>query len=260
MADILMFALVLVGGYIVIRILTRIIRKVLDRRLSHIASGFITLVSKVMLYLIYGISLLAILGVPTTSLIAILSAFSLAVTLALQGSLSNLAGGVQLIANKPFEQGDYVDIGGTAGTVKEITIASTVLITPDNNVVTIPNATVATSEVINYNTTPQRRLDLTIPVAYGTDPEQVKPLLRGLVEAHPNVLPDRGITVRLKTLGSSSLDFAVRAWVNNKDYWDTYFDLNESIVAALGKAGIQIPFNQLDVHLIREGGESHADH
>lgn len=251
-STIITFVAVLILGWIAIKILTAMIGKMLKRtpKISHVAGGFVTMVVKIALYLIYLIALLTLLGVPTTSLIAVLSAFSLAASLAMQNSLSNFAGGLILVATKPFEEGDFVDIGGTTGIVKDITITNTHLTTGDNKVVIIPNATVSSATITNYSQNPERRVDLVFSVAYGSSIQKVKDVIMDVVETQPNILLDKGVTIRLTEHGASSLNFTTRVWVNQAHYWDTYFDLNERVLEAFAANGLEIPFPQLDVHMI----------
>lgn len=250
--QIITFVAVLILGWIVIKVLTAIIGKTLKKtpKVSSVAGGFVTTVVKVALYLIYLIALLTLLGVPTTSLVAVLTAFSLAASLALQNSLSNFAGGLILVATKPFEEGDFVDIGGTVGIVKDITITNTHLTTGDNKVVVIPNATVSSATITNYSQNPERRVDLVFSVAYGSSIQKVKDVIMGVVETQPNILMDKGVTIRLTEHGASSLNFVTRVWVNQADYWNTYFDLNERVLEAFTENGLEVPFPQLDVHMI----------
>lgn len=250
--SIIIFIAVVVLGLVAIRVITAIVRKSLSKspKVSHVAGGFLTMVVRVVLILVYLIAILTLLGVPTTSLIAILSAFSLAASLALQGAMSNFAGGLIIVATKPFEEGDFVDIGGTSGVVKDITITNTHLTTPDNKVVVLPNSTVSSATITNYSTNPTRRVDLVFSVAYGTPIAKVKEVITRTVESQSGVLLDMGVTVRLNEHAASSLNFVTRVWVNQADYWTTYFDLNERVLEAFIEAGIEVPFNQLDVHMI----------
>ncbi len=251
-AQIITFLAVLILGLVAIKALTAIVSKLLNRtpKVSHVAGGFLTMVVKILLILIYLIALLTLLGVPTTSLIAVLSAFSLALSLALQNSLSNFAGGLVIIATKPFEEGDFVDIGGTSGVVKDITITNTHLTTGDNKMIILPNSTVSSSNIINYSTNPTRRVDLVFSVAYGSSVAKVKQVIQAVVDSQPGVLLDKGVTIRLVEHGANSLNFNTRVWVNQADYWNTYFDLNERVLEAFAENGLEVPFPQIDVHMI----------
>ena len=242
--------MVLIFGFIAVKLLVLIFRRAMNRsKLKGAAGDFMTSMVKTLLYLIWLIALLSLLGVPTTSMIAVLSAFALAVSLALQGTFSNVASGIVIVVTKPFSEGDYIDVGGTAGTVETITIFSTKLVTPDNKAVIIPNSTVASANITNFSAKDMRRLDLKVSVAYGTDVELVKTVVLGVINGHKETLKTPAPMVRLVEHGNSALVFTVRTWVRQKDYWPMNFDLEEEIVAAFAKEGIQIPYQQIDVHM-----------
>ena len=250
---VLRFLLVLVLGIVAIRVAVSIAKKLLNgekSKLKGAAANFLVSLIKAALVCVYVIILLSSLGVDTTSLVAIFSVLTLAISLAVQGVISNLASGIMLVATKPFEEGDFVDIDGTSGTVEKINITCTKLKTGDNKVITIPNSNVTSSNVINYSTKGTRRLDLTFSVAYGTDVAKVKEVIQGVIAKHDNILKDPAPMVRLTEHGASSLDFVTRVWVKCSDYWSTNFDLKEEVLAAFGAAGISVPFPQLDVHMI----------
>ena len=248
--DIVTFVAVLVLGYIVIKIVAAIFKKVLRRsKLDNAAGGFILIVIKIFLYLAYIIALLSLIGIPTTSLIALLSAFGLAISLAMQSTLSNFANGMIIIATKPFVEGDFVEINGVSGVIDSIHIFHTKLLTTDNKQITIPNSLIVNDNLINYTTQYTRRVELPFSVAYGSDVDKVKYTIMRVLGEYDLILPDPAPFVGLKELGASSLNFVVRVWVKNTDYWTTYFDLNEKILAALIHENIEIPFNQLDVHI-----------
>ncbi len=246
--QIIRFFAVAILGLLVIKIAIAIFRRVFNKaHLENIVKNFIVSTIKIILVLIYFIALLSILGVPTTSLIAILSAAGLAISLALTQSLSNLASGFIIITSKPFVEGDYVEIGTSAGSVEKITIIHTILKTPNNIKVILPNSTVTTSNIVNYSTNTTRRLDITVSVAYGTDIELVKRVVRQVAEEHELVLKDPSPFIRLSAVSSSSLDFALRVWVNRENFWNVNFDLREQIVNTLYENHIEIPYSQLDV-------------
>lgn len=247
---ILIFVLFLIIGYIVVKIVTRIFKRAMDRsKLKGATGNFLTALVKTGLVILYVIILLAMLGVDTTSLVAIFSVLTLAISLAVQGVISNLASGIMLVVTKPFEEGDFVDIGGTAGTVETITISATKLKTGDNKVIIIPNSTVTGANIINYSTKGTRRLDLTVSVAYGTDIELVKSTVLEVISTHKEIFETPAPMVRMTEHGASSIDFAVRVWLNGSDYWPVNFDLKEEIYNAFNKKGIEIPFPQMDVHV-----------
>lgn len=250
--QIIIFVCVLIFGVILIKIILTLLNRAFKKspRITSTARHFFIAVIKAVLYIIYLIALLSMLGIPTTSMIALLSAFALAISLALQDTMSNLASGVVIIFTKPFSEGDYIEFkDGTAGTVTRITMFNTKLITPSNQVVVIPNKTAVTGTVINYSVEDTRRLEIPLSVAYGTDVDKVKEVGLAVAHAHEKVLKDPAPMTRLNNHGASSLDFILRVWVNRADYWDVYFDLKEQVVAAFNENGIEIPFNQLDVHV-----------
>ncbi len=249
---IVMFVLVLIGGLIVLKIAISIFRKMINRSKLHGTAGnFLISLIKTALVILYVIILLSMLGVDTTSLVAIFSVLTLAISLAVQDVISNLASGIMLVVTKPFEEGDFVDIGGSSGTVEQIRITCTKLKTGDNKVITIPNSTVTAANIINYSTKDTRRVDFTFSVAYGSDVEQVKSIILGVIAKHELILTDPAPMVRLTEHGASSLDFVTRVWVKSADYWTVNFDLKEQVLAALEGAGISIPFPQMDVHVIQ---------
>jgi small conductance mechanosensitive channel len=253
--NILKFVLFLVIGAIVVKIALSIVRKMINSpksRLKGTAGNFLIMLIKVALMILYVIILLSLLGVDTTSLVAIFSVLTLAISLAVQGVISNLASGIMLVVTKPFEEGDFVDIGGNSGTVEHIYITCTKLITGDNKVLTIPNSTITAENITNYTTKDTRRVDFTFSVAYGSDVEKVKAIIMDVVTKHEKVLTDTAPLVRLTEHGASSLDFVTRVWVKNADYWTVNFDLKEQVLAAFDEAGISVPFPQLDVHMVKD--------
>lgn len=245
-------ALTVIIGFLIIKLILSIINKIVARsklKDQKLAGRFIYNIAKVALLVIYFIAVLTVLGIDTSSLVAVLAASSLAVSLALQSIMTNFASGMIIVGNKPFKEGDYISVGDYSGTVTNITLHSTTLVTPDNKVVIIPNSDISGGTVVNYSAMPERRLDLEFTVAYGTNVEKVKKVLTKVLEEHPLVLHDKDYNVRLSAEDASALRFICRCWVKNEDYWAVNFDLHENIVAAFKKANIEIPFNQLDVNI-----------
>ena len=191
------------------------------------------------------------LGVQTTSFIAVLGAAGLAVGLALQGSLSNFAAGVMMIIFRPFKIGDYVEGGGTGGTVKAIHIFTTTLTTPDNKRVVVPNSKMMGDNITNYSAEGTRRLDLTASISYDDSIDKAKAALLDLLAKEPRVLKDPAPFVGVLKLGDSSVDFAVRPWVKSEDYGDVSFALTEAIKKRLDADGFTMPFPQQDIHLYK---------
>ena len=189
------------------------------------------------------------LGVKTTGFVAILGAAGLAVGLALQGSLANFASGVLIIMFRPFKKGDAVDGGGVFGIVEEITILTTVMRTPDNKVIIVPNSQIMGGAIINFSTKPTRRVDLVIGCGYDDDLKKVRSVLESILEDDERILKDPSYTIGLSELSDSSVNFVVRPWVNAADYWDVYFGVQEEVFNRFGAEGISIPYPQTDVHV-----------
>jgi small conductance mechanosensitive channel len=195
------------------------------------------------------ISILGMLGVEMTSFIAILGAAGLAVGLALSGTLQNFAGGVLILFFKPFKVGDFVDAQGYTGTVKEIQIFNTILKTPDNKTIIIPNGGLATGSMTNFTTELQRRVDWKFGIAYGDDSDMAKEVLANLMDQDERILKEPAPFIAISELGDSSVNFVVRAWVNAADFWAVFFDMNEKVYKTFPQKGLNIPFPQMDVHL-----------
>jgi|TARA_B110000902_G_C14294445_1_gene582614 small conductance mechanosensitive channel len=195
------------------------------------------------------IAVLGEVGIETASLIAIMGAAGLAVGLALQGTLSNFASGVLLIIFRPIKAGDFAEVAGYAGSIEEISLFSTRLVTGDNKVVILSNSTVASSAIVNYSIKPERRVDLLIGVSYEADLGVAKQTITDVIEADHRILQDLGVTVAVKELGDSSVNMVVRSWVKSADYWSVYFFQMEEIKLKLEATGISIPYPQVDIHI-----------
>ncbi len=221
----------------------------LDLSLKPFLTGIARMLLKVMLV----ISVLGMVGIEMTSFIAILGAAGLAVGMALSGTLQNFAGGVMLLLFKPFKPGDYIDAQGYSGTVSEIQIFNTLLRTPDNKTIIIPNGGLSTSSMTNYSTEKTRRVDWTVGVGYGDDLDKVKGVIHKLCDSDSRIFRDPEVVIVVAELADSSVNFSVRAWVNADDYWSVFFDMNETIYKVFSKEGLNIPYPQMDVHLHKEG-------
>lgn len=195
------------------------------------------------------VSVLGMVGIQMTSFIAILGAAGLAVGMALSGTLQNFAGGVMILIFKPFKVGDVIEAQGYTGAVNAIQIFNTILKTPDNKTVIIPNGGLSTSSMVNYSTEPTRRVDWTFGIAYGDDIDKAKQVLNELLTSNDKVLQDPAPFIELGELADSSVNFTVRAWVNAADYWTVHFYMLEKVYRRFGEAGLNIPFPQMDVHL-----------
>jgi small conductance mechanosensitive channel len=192
------------------------------------------------------------LGVQTTSFIAVLGAAGLAVGLALQGSLANFAAGVLMIIFRPFRVGDFVEAAGTMGVVEEVQIFTTMMRTPDNKTIIVPNAQITAGTITNFSARDTRRLDLVFGVSYADDIDQVKRVIKEVLAEESRLLAEPEPVIGLLSLGDSSVDFAVRPWVKSSDYWPVFFDLQEAMKKRFDKEGISIPFPQRDVHLFQQ--------
>lgn len=236
-------------GFKFSKLASRWVGRLLERKsIDSAISAFVQSLIRILILIAVIIAGLSHLGIETTTFVTIIGAAGLAIALALQGSLSNFASGILIAGFRPFKAGDYVEAGGVAGVVKEIQIFSTVLTTPDNKRVVIPNAQVTGSAITNYSSNPTRRIDLIIGVAYDADLKKTEALLKSILDSHPLILKEPAYTVGVLELADSSVNFAVRPWVKTEDFWAVKFELNQTIKQALDDAGIGIPFPQMDVH------------
>lgn len=244
---------ILVVGFWLINLLVRKVRQVLTNRntdpsVASFLTSFLAIGLKVLLIL----SVAGMVGVQTTSFIAILSALSLAVGLALQGNLGHFASGILLLTFRPFRIGDFVTADGYTGTVKEIQIFNTILTTLDNRLVIIPNGNVMGNAIENMTAQGVRRVDMTFGIGYDDDIDAARRVISEVVEATPMINLDSGYDIFVKKLNDSSVDFAVRVWTENDNYWPAFFHITERVKKAFDAAGIGIPFPQMDVHLKQE--------
>ncbi|MFB0982013.1 MAG: mechanosensitive ion channel [Alteromonadaceae bacterium] len=244
---------IFVIGKFVAKLISSATKKVLKHKnFDDTVISFIASLVYGLVVIVAFIAAISHLGFNTTSLVAIVGAAGLAIGLALQGSLSNFASGILLISLKPFKAGDFVEIAGTAGVVEEVHVFSTQLRTGDNKTVIIPNGGITNGNITNYSAKPTRRIDLVIGVGYNADLKRTKQILNDVVSNHTLVLKDQAITIGVSELADSSVNFVVRPWVKTPDYWTVHFDLLEAIKIELDKAGIEIPFPQLSVHVNQE--------
>ena len=240
----LIFAIiVLIVGKIVINAALKFLTKgkLLDKTDPSVKTFALSFV-KIALYALLIISVIGILGVPMASIVAALASAGVAIGLALQGALSNLAGGIMLMIFKPFKLGDFVEASGVSGIVKEITMFYTVITTLDNRRVTVPNGNLMNANIMDYSAEDFRRVDLEFSCAKSEDPAKVQSIMVKVMEDNSKVLtaPDKPFA-RVSGGTNEAMNFTVRAWCNNADYWDVYFDLTQSIIEALGAAGVQAP-------------------
>ena len=231
----------------------KLLKKVFDR--GSIDVGVVNFTMSIIKFALYAVLILMVideLGTQTTSLITVFGSAALAVGMSLQGSLSNFAGGVLILIFKPFKVGDYIVVGNYEGTVRTIEILYTKLTTVDNKVVMLPNGTLSNSNIVNVGAEDFRRLDIEMSIGYSSDLKLAKTLLNTIVNNNPAVIKDRDIKVIVKSLDESCVTLETRVWVKTEDYWDTRFTLLEEYKAEFDKNGIEIPFNQMDVHIINQ--------
>ncbi len=220
----------------------------LDDSLESFIASFISIALKILVVVIAA----TIVGIDVTALSAVIATFGVTVGLALQGSLSNLVGGLMILFFRPFKVGDFIDNHSDSGTVREIGIFYTTLATPDNKRITIPNGLLSNATVVNASAESTRRVDMEFSVAYNSDIDKVLKVMRTVTEANSKVLKDPAPFVALLRQDASALVFVVRAWVDSANYWDVYFYLCENMKKAFDTTGIEIPFDQLDVHFDKE--------
>ena len=230
-----------VGKFIVNKLLGLVGKiKVLDK-IEPNTRSFVLSALKWLLYVILVVSIVAILGVPMASVITVLGTAGAAIALSLQGSLSNLAGGIMLVIFRPFKVGDFVEASGVTGTVKEITLFYTVLNTVDNCRINVPNGALMNANVIDYSAEATRRVDLTFASAKSENPKKIQDLMLDVMGQNEKVLKDPAPFARISGGTNEAMQFTVRAWCKTEDYWDVYFDLTQAITEKLGENGVQAP-------------------
>jgi small conductance mechanosensitive channel len=241
---------ILILGRIVVGIVTGLVKRLMRKAdVDETLTKFIGSLTRIGLMVIVIIAAINTLGVQTTSFVAIIGAAGLAIGFALQGSLANFASGVMIIIFRPFKAGDFVEAGGTAGVVEAIHIFNTILKTPDNKKVIIPNSKVTGDSIVNYSAKEMRRVDMVFGIGYGDDIRKAKQTLEQIVGDDARVLKDPAPTIAVSELADSSVNFVVRPWVKTEDYWSVYFDITERVKLTFDEQGISIPFPQTDVHL-----------
>ena len=246
--NIVSFFAALVIGIVLIKVIVTVMKKVLTRtKVEEVARNFILAIVKFILWLILILILLSIMGVQLTGVITALSAAILAVGMALQDNISNIANGIVIVVTKMFKKGDYITVGDKEGNIVEINFLFTTLFTPDNKKITIPNSTIVNSAVVNAGANPKRRVNFTFPVAYESDVEKVKSIVIDVMTSCGKVYLDPAPFCKLKEFGASSIDFFANCWCDSPDYWDVYYYVMENVFNEFKKNGISIPFTQVEV-------------
>ncbi len=241
-SKIVLAVIVLIIGRIIIgRLLGMVSKSKAMMKLDPSVRSFVNNFAKILLYVILIVSIISILGVPMASVITVLASAGVAVGLALQGALGNLAGGIMLLIFRPFNVGDYIEAVGEAGVVREMTLFYTIITTTDNRRITIPNGSLMNANIANYSAEATRRVDLTFSCGKANDIEQVQKIMIDTMMANSKVLHEPAPFAQLSGGTNESMEFTVRAWTANANYWDVYFGLTEEIAKALGEAGIKAP-------------------
>lgn len=248
---ILFAVLILVIGIFFTKLCLWLLSKGLNKsKLDLTVTKFATQVTKIVLYVLLVTIILSILGIPATSIITVIGTAGVAIGLALQDSLSNVAGGFILMVTKPFKIGDYIIIGGVEGTVAQISVLHTRLDSASNQAIFIPNGQAVNATIVNNNGNNIRRVDMTFSISYEADFAKAQKVIMDVLNSNPKIDTTRAMTVRMLEHGASAIVIAVRPWCRTADYWDVYFDTTEQVRAAFIKNDIEIPFDQLDVHLV----------
>ncbi len=242
--------IILIIGFWIIRRIVKATQKLMEKRDVNVSlRGFFSSLISIGLKAMLLISVAGIMGIETTSFIAILGAAGLAIGLALQGTLSNFAGGVMILLFKPFKVGDIIESQGHKGKVKEIHIFVTILLSGENKTIILPNSAVSSGDIVNYSTEGVIRVDMTFGISYDSNIKEAKEILMGIIKNHPKTLKEPAPFVGVSELADSSVNLVVRPYTKPEDYWQVYFDTYEEGKNALDKAGIAIPFPQVDVHM-----------
>lgn len=246
--------IVFLVGRLLINLLNKLVRKILSKRdIDPSIKTFVGSLVNVSLTILLIISVVGALGVQTASFAALLASAGVAVGMALSGNLSNFAGGLIILLFKPYKVGDYIESQGVGGTVREIQMFHTVLVTADNKVIYIPNGALSSGVVTNFSNLDKRRVDWTFGVDYGSDYEQVKQVIESVLAKDPRIISEPAAPfIALTALADSSVNIVVRVWVKSSDYWGVYFDINKNIYATFNQVGIGFPFPQLTVHQAKD--------
>jgi small conductance mechanosensitive channel len=250
--NVLLAIVVFIVGRFIIKYTIKALRKVTQKRnVEATLTSFLNSLVSISLNVLLAIIIVGILGIDTSSFIAVFASAGIAIGMALSGTLQNFAGGVLIMLLKPYKVGDFIEAQGFAGTVREIQIFSTILGTPDNQTIIIPNGPLATGSLKNSTKAPTRRVDIDVEVAYGTDSDAVRKVLMDIIDADERIMRSGVFApfIPMTQMGSSSITFQMRIWVKAPDFWDVKFETTEKVYRELGKAGIEIPFQQMDVHI-----------
>ncbi|NBI10687.1 mechanosensitive ion channel family protein [Colidextribacter sp. OB.20] len=244
-------AVIVLAGWLIIRLLMRMVDRMLDRSKSVSAiRTYIRTAVRIFLWVLLALTLAGTLDVDTTSIIALLSVAGLAVSMALQNTLSNLAGGLVLLVTKPFSPGDFVEADGVSGTVSAVDMSYTTFVTPDNKEIFVPNSQLSAAKITNYNRLGRRRMDLKLTASYDAPTAQVRAAIQEVLSATPGILDDPAPAVYLSEYQSSSIEYLVRLWTASGDYWDVYYALLEGVRESFDRHGVEMTYDHLNVHIV----------
>ncbi len=240
-------------GLILIKVVMGIVDRSLEKSGGNNALGkYLRSVIKVVLWILLALSVAGSIGIDVTSLIALFSVAGLAVSLALQNTLSNLAGGVMLLVTKPFEVGDFVETNGVSGTIEAIGLAYSKLATPDNKEIFVPNSEISSAKIVNYTRLGTRRVDLVFTASYDASTESVKKAIEEVLVQFPQIMAEPEPFIRLSNYGASSIEYTVRVWTSGADYWTVYFGIMEGVRDAFEKYGVEMTYDHLNVHVLNK--------
>ncbi|MEG1646402.1 MAG: mechanosensitive ion channel [Clostridia bacterium] len=242
--------LILVAGILIISLIKKFLKRFYKKsKLDNAVGNFITQLINAILWILVVFAILSVCGVNMTSVVAILTGATVAIGLALQSSLSNLASGLIIASTKPFKAGDFVDVAGVSGSIDVIKLFTTELKTTDNQVIIIPNSTITSSSIINYNEQSERRINLQISVSYENEPSQVISVLKNIAEKNEKVLKDKDIVVKINSFADSAIIYILRCYTKNEDYWNAYWEIHQNIYDDFKKFDIEFPYKQVDVSI-----------
>lgn len=257
---VLAFAIIVFfAGIILSKLVVKFASKFIERsNIENTAGSFLISLIRVILYILVAIIALSMLNVPMTSIVTVIGTAGLAIGLALQNSLSNLAGGFIILFSKPFKSGDLIEIDNSLGVVDSIGILYTKIITPDNKSIFIPNGKITDAKIINYSETSTRRVDLSFDISYNNDFEKAKNIIKKVIESDSLILREPEPLVRMNAQKESSLGICVQVWANNENYWEVLYNLTENVKLEFDRNNIEIPYNQLDLHIRENQEEQHV--
>ena len=252
--------LILFISYKIINVFTKKLyknlqKKKIDETISRVSTSSIRVGLKIVIF----VCLIGYVGIETASLSALSASLGVGISLAVQGTLSNFAGGVIIIVMRPFKIGDYITTSGESGTVEDIKLFYTHIVTPDNKQIMIPNGSLANNVIVNFSSKPTRRVDLTFGISYDSDVELAKKVIRDCIDSCDKVMKNPEPFVKLSNLGDSSIDITLKVWTSNDDYWDVNYYLLDEVKKAFDKNGIEVPFNTFDLNIKRNHEEDKKD-